>query len=300
MAAIAAVIETLPAGARVVAAGDAYAGTRRLLTDLAGRGRLDVVPVDVTDTAGTLAACAGAQLLWLESPTNPLMAIADLGTLVPGAHDRGVAVAVDNTFATPLLQRPLDFGADVVVHSVTKFLSGHSDVVMGAVVVRADSWWDAIRTRRSLHGGIPGPFEAFLALRGLRTLAVRLERAQATAGVLAERLQEHPAVVRVRYPGLASHPGKVLAARQMSGFGSMLSFEVAGGAAAADAVCAAVRIATHGTSLGGVETLLERRARWVGEETTPPSLIRLSVGLEHVDDLWADLAQALDGAVSAG
>jgi cystathionine gamma-synthase len=299
MGAISAVFETLPMGATVVVAGDAYNGTRRFLFDVGSRGRLGVRPVLVSDTEATLAECEGAQLLWLESPTNPMMDIADLVALVRGAHERGVAVAVDNTFATPLLQRPLDHGADVVVHSVTKLLSGHSDIVLGAAVSRSPAWVEALRQRRSVHGAIPGPFEAFLALRGIRTLAVRLQRSQVTAAVLAERLQSHPAVSMVRYPGLASHPGRALAARQMNGFGTMLSFELAGGAGAADAVCAAVRLAVHGTSLGGVETLIERRGKYAGEEAVPPALLRLSVGLEHVDDLWADLEQALALAAAA-
>jgi cystathionine gamma-synthase len=298
MGAVAAVFETLPVGATVVVAGDAYQGTRRLVEELGGRGRLAVRAADITDAAATLDLCEGADLLWLETPTNPLMAIADLAVLVPGAHERGLAVAVDNTFATPLLQRPLDLGADVVVHSVTKLLSGHSDLVMGAAVARSASSVDALRLRRSLHGAVAGPFEAFLALRGIRTLPVRLERAQSTAAVVAARLESHPAVAQVRYPGLASHPGREVAARQMAGFGSMLSFEMAGGAPAAEAVCEAVGLAVHGTSLGGVETLLERRAKWPGESSTPAGLIRVSVGLEHVDDLWADIEQAIDRAVS--
>jgi cystathionine gamma-synthase len=223
------------------------------------------------------------------------MAIADLAALSVGAHACGAAVAVDNTFATPLLQRPLDLGADVVVHSVTKLLSGHSDLVMGAAVVRTDDWYDGLRLRRSLHGAVPGPLEAFLALRGIRTLPVRLARAQATAAVLAERLQAHPSVDLVRYPGLPTHPGRAIAERQMKGFGSLLSFEVVGGAGPAAIVCDSVRLAVHGTSLGGVETLLERRAMWPDEDV-PEGLIRLSVGLEDPEDLWADLDQALKAA----
>jgi cystathionine gamma-synthase len=298
MGAVAAVFETLPVGATVVVAGDAYQGTRRFLQDVAGRGRLSMRAADVTDATATLDVCDGAQVLWLESPTNPLLAIADLSVLIQGAHRRGVAVAVDNTFATPLLQRPIDFGADVVVHSVTKLLSGHSDLMMGAAVSRSQAWVEALRLRRSLHGAAPGPFEAVLALRGIRTLAVRLQRAQVTAAILAERLKSHPAVSVVRYPGLSSHPGRSIAARQMNGFGSILSFEMAGGAPAADAVCDAVRLAVHGTSVGGVETLLERRAKYADEASTPAGLIRLSVGLEHVDDLWSDLEQALRRAAS--
>jgi cystathionine gamma-synthase len=185
-----------------------------------------------------------------------------------------------------------------VVHSLTKLLSGHADVLLGAAVTRSPAWVDGLRRRRSLHGAIPGPFEAFLALRGIRTLPVRLQRAQATAAIVAERLESHPAVSVVRYPGLASHPGRSLAGRQMNGFGSIVSFEMAGGAPAADAVCDAVRLAVHGTSLGGVESILERRAKWADEANVPEGLIRLSVGLEHVDDLWADLEQALGTAAA--
>lgn len=295
MAAVSAVIETLPAGATVVVPRDAYSGTRRLVGDLAVRNRVLGRATDIADTDATLEACRGAALLWVESPTNPLMAVADISALARGAHRLGVPVVVDNTFATPLLQRPLDLGADVVVHSASKYLAGHSDVVMGAVVTRDPSWLDALGLRRSLHGGIAGPMEAFLTLRGVRTLPVRLERAQANAAELASRLASHPLVEGVLYPGLESHPGHRLAASQMGGFGAMLSFEVAG-RAFADAVCAAVRLCVPGTSLGGVETLIERRQRWAGEEALPEGLIRLSVGIEHVDDLWGDLSGALSAA----
>lgn len=303
MAAIAAVMETVPVGGWVVVAGDAYNGTRRLLADAAHRGRLLVRTTDVADTEATLAICAqvaeapnrtiGGGLLWLESPTNPLLAIADLPKLIDGAHRLGLTVAVDNTFATPLLQRPLDFGADVVVHSVTKLLSGHSDILLGATVTASPELAEQLVTRRSLHGAIPGPFETFLALRGLRTLAVRLERSEASASDLAQRLDSRAGVSRVLFPGLPAHPGHELAARQMRGFGTMLAFELAGGADAADAVCRSVALMTPGTSLGGVETLIERRARWAGESHLPPGLLRLSVGLEHVEDLWSDLDHAL-------
>lgn len=295
MAAIAAVLESLAVGATVVAPADAYTGTRILLADLAGRGRLFHRLVDTTDVASTLEACEGAEMLWLESPSNPLMAISDLAQLATRARERNPAVTVvaDNTFATPLLQRPLALGVDVVVHSVTKYLAGHSDVIMGVAVTSQERWAEALAGRRSMHGGIPGPLEAYLALRGLRTLDVRMARAQANAAELARRLADHPLVEIVRYPGLAEHPGHGLAARQMSGPGAMLSFDVAGGAVAADRLCAAVRLATSATSLGGVETLIERRGRWRGEEALPPGLCRLSVGIEDVEDLWADLDQAL-------
>ncbi len=293
MAAISAVLETLPAGAKVVAPADAYSGTRRFLADAAARRRLSVQLTDVGDTQATLGACSGASLLWLESPTNPLMTIADISALCDGGHALGASVVVDNTFATPLLQRPLELGADVVVHSVSKFLSGHSDLIMGVAVTRDPGWLDQLRSRRSLHGGIPGVLDAFLALRGVRTLVLRIERSQASASELARRLDTHPEVRVVHYPGLPADPGHALAARQMRGFGAMLSFEVAGGREAADLVCASVKVCVHGTSLGGVETLIERRQRWAGEESLPPGLLRLSVGIEDVEDLWSDLEAAL-------
>jgi len=293
MAAITAVLESFRSGALIVAPRDSYIGTRAFLAERSGLGRYTVRIVDVTDTSATLAACAGAALLWIESPTNPLMGIADLRALCEGARKGGVRIAVDNTFATPLLQRPLDMGADVVVHSVTKFLSGHSDLQLGAAVTRDEALLTELLDRREHYGAIPGPMEAFLALRGIRTIGVRMERAQASAAELARRLSGHPRVTRVRYPGLPADPGHAVAARQMKGFGAMLSFEVMGGAEAAEAVCARVQVLTHATSLGGVETLIERRHKWRGEEATPPSLLRLSVGCENVEDLWADLDQAL-------
>jgi cystathionine gamma-synthase len=311
MAAAAAVVESLPVGASVVMPRDAYQGVRLLLGDLAEKGRVALRAADIADTAATLAVCGevaeslsqgrggptdsfgAGGLLWLESPTNPLLAVADLEALTDGAHRAGLSVAVDNTFATPLLQRPLDLGADVVVHSVTKLLAGHSDVVMGAAVTRDPRMVDELTRRRSLHGAIPGPLETLLALRGMRTLAVRLERAQATAGELARRLDARAGVTGVRYPGLPGHPGHGRAVRQMRGPGTMIAFEVDGGAEAAETVCERVRLITPGTSLGGVETLIERRARYAAEAYLPEALLRLSVGLEHVEDLWADLDQAL-------
>ena len=293
MAATAAVLEGLPVGACIVAPSDAYSGTRAFLAERERTGRWSTRLVDVADTGSTIDACEGADVLWLESPTNPMMGVADLPALTSAAHERGLLVAVDNTFATPMSQRPLDLAADVVVHSVTKFLAGHSDVVMGAAVMRDDQLCAALRRRRSLHGAIPGPMESFLALRGLRTLAVRLDRGQANAGELARRLRDHPSVERVRYPGRPDDPGHDRAARQMTGFGAVLAFEVRGGAEAAEAVARSVRVMVHATSLGGVETTLERRHRWPGEGSTPPSLLRLSAGCEDVEDLWDDLARAI-------
>lgn len=294
MAASMAVLDEVPIGGTVVAPFRSYYGTRKLLDD-APDGRWTVRFVDIADTAATLDACVGADLLFVESPTNPLLEVADLAALSAGAHDRDVIVAVDNTFATPLGQRPLDHGADVVVHSVTKFLAGHSDVILGATVTQLGrgELGDRLRRRRSSHGAIPGPMETFLALRGLRTLALRYERAEANARVLAQRLVDHPAVERVRYPGLPTDAWHERADAQMTGPGFMISFEVFGGAPVAEAVARSGRLIVHATSLGGIETTIERRGRWPGEETTPPALLRLSVGCENVDDLWRDLEHAL-------
>ena len=293
MGAAAAILELVPTGAHVLVPTDSYAGVRALLADGAAIGRWKVTAVDITDTAATKEAAWAADLLWLESPTNPLMDIADLPELCRFGRGTGAIVVVDNTFATPLVQRPLQFGADLVLHSATKFIGGHSDLLLGLAVATDPELAGRIVRRRRLAGALPGALEAFLALRGLRTLPVRLARSQESAGVLARRLQEHPAVARVRYPGLPDDPGHARAQAQMDGFGAMLSFEVAGGAAPADATCAAVRIVTGATSLGGVESTMERRAKLAGQQHVPAGLLRLSVGVEHVEDLWDDLDRAL-------
>lgn len=286
MAAVAAVLSLVPPGGVVVVPHAPYSGVVVTLAERAARGELTVRHVEITDVDGVVAALDGADLLWLESPTNPLLEIADLPALLAAARERGVLSVVDNTFATPLLQRPLELGADLVMHSVTKYLSGHSDVILGAVVTASD---EAGRERnallqrhRSLYGAIAGPMETWLALRGLRTLHVRLDRACANAGVLAERLTEHPGVSRVRYPG----------------FGAIVSFEVDGSAEQAEAVASACRIVVNSTSLGAVETQIERRRRQSGEpEAVPVNLLRLSVGIEDVEDLWRDLDQAIGAAL---
>ncbi|MGI4894332.1 MAG: trans-sulfuration enzyme family protein [Janthinobacterium lividum] len=298
MAAVAAALHLVPADATVLVPLGAYNGTHALTALLASQGRAHVEHVDINDVSVVRAALqrlTGPVLLWLESPTNPLLEVADLRALAAAGHEHGAVVVVDNTFATPLLQRPLELGADVVVHSVTKFLSGHSDVVLGAVVTRDEILAAALTAHRTLHGAIPGPLEAFLALRGIRTLPLRLERSQASAAVLARRLLEHPAVTRVRHPSLPTDPGHALARQQMTGFGALVSIEVVGGAAGADAVVDAVRLWVPATSLGGVESLIERRRRHTGEpKVVPEDLLRLSVGVEDLEDLWNDLAQALD------
>jgi cystathionine gamma-synthase len=282
MAAIAAVLDLVEPGATVVAPRHSYTGTVALLDDLQAKGRLRAVYVDITDTVAVAAAAEGAAMVWFESPTNPALEVADIPAIVAAAHEHGALVVVDNTFATPLLQQPLALGADLVVHSATKYISGHSDVLMGAVVAASPEHADAVVHRRSLTGGIPAPLETFLALRGLRTLPVRLERAQANAQELVRRLEGHPVLEEVRYPG----------------FGAIVSIVVRGGAEPAEALAERTSLWVHATSLGGVESTLERRRRWPLEQPTiPEGLVRLSVGLEHVDDLHRDLVGALDSLV---
>jgi len=301
MAAVAAALETLPAGALVAHSRVAYHGVAVLLHDREAAGRLRVRAVDTLDHGAVAAACEGAALLWVETPTNPLLGVVDIAALSEVAHARGAAVIVDSTLATPLRQRPLDLGADLVLHSATKYMGGHSDLLLGVVVTREPELLGALVHRRRIDGSTPGALEAFLALRGLRTLSVRLERAERSAGELARRLAAHPAVTRVRYPGLPGDPGNELAKRQMSGFGAMVAFETVGDADSAERVCAGVELITHATSLGGVETLLERRARYPAEVAagTPETLIRMSVGIEDVEDLWRDLARALDAVAAS-
>lgn len=292
MGAAAAVLELLPVGARVMAPRDGYMGVKHLLAEGQEKGRWQVELVDITDTPAAVAAARGAALVWLESPTNPLLDVADLPALCAAGREAGALVVVDNTFATPLLQQPISLGAHVALHSATKFLGGHSDLLLGVAVADTPQRAEQLRGRRALAGAVPGALETFLVLRGLRTLALRLEQAQRSATTLAERLGGHPAVTRVRYPGLAGHPGHNLAAAQMSGFGAMIGFEV-GTAAAADAICRSVCVITPATSLGGVESTIERRGKWPGQEHLPPGFLRLSVGCEHVEDLWEDLTNAL-------
>ncbi|GAA1667083.1 cystathionine gamma-synthase [Citricoccus zhacaiensis] len=309
MAAISAALHLAPNGGRIVAPQHAYQGGLSLLDSLQQTGRLAVERVDITDTEAVVRAVRDggdadgpASILWLESPTNPMLEVADLAALTEAAHAAGALVVVDNTFATPLVQRPLELGADVVVHSVTKYLAGHSDVVLGAAVTDDAGLHRRLHAHRTLHGAIAGPMEAFLALRGMRTLALRLERSQANAAELARRLDAARRegtlpVAAVTYPGLPEHPQHALAAAQMQGgFGSVLTV-VMEGAAAADAVVQNLRHWVPATSLGGVESLVERRRRFDGEPATVPAgLLRLSVGIEHVDDLWEDLQAGMRAA----
>lgn len=302
-AATAAVLAGLPVGSRVVGPAVGYLGTRGLLGELSVGGALDVELVDVTDTDAVRAALAGprrADLLWLESPTNPLLEIADLPALCAAARSAGAVTVVDNTIATPLRQRPLELGADLVVHSATKFIGGHSDLLLGLVVAADPQRVDALRARRTGTGAVPGVSEAYLALRGLRTLDVRLTRAEATAAELARRLSAHPLVDRVRYPGLAGGLSADRLAAQTDGPGAVLAFEVGGadGRAAGERVLAALRLIVAATSFGGVETTLDLRIRWAGEDPGRPGLLRLSAGLEDVEDLWEDLDTSLLAALT--
>lgn len=297
MAAIAAVVDTLPSGSTLVVPSAAYSGAVSLFAEQQRLGRATTRPVDIVDTDAVIAALDGADLLWLEAMTNPLLGVPDLPALIDAARTAGVVVAVDATFATPIALRALDLGADIAMHSATKFLGGHSDLLMGVLAARSSALLDQLMTRRRLGGAMPGALECFLALRGVRTLALRMERAQANALELARRLSDHPAVTRVRYPGLPGDAGHERAGRQQRGFGAVISFETTGTAENAEAICSTVRLITHATSLGGVESIIERRGRYEVDAAcgTPPTLLRLSVGIEHVDDLWADLDQALAG-----
>ena len=221
--------------------------------------------------------------------------MADLRAICLAPRKASALLAVDNTFATSLNQRPLDLGADYSFQSATKFIGGHSDLLSGVVTVRRDELLDGLRRSRELHGGTPGALESYLAVRGVRTLALRLERAQANAAVLARRLSSHARVECTRYPGLDTHPTHAIARDQLRGYGTVISFDVQGGAQAADAVCARVRLIQHATSLGAVESTIERRAGVHGQEHLPPGLLRLSVGIENAEDIWSDLEQALAG-----
>ena len=295
-AAVTSLLDAVPLGAAVVAPQHAYSGTLGLLAELAESGRLTTRLVDVADTAAVAAAAEGAALVWLESPTNPNLEVADIRACCAAARASGALAVVDSTFATPLLQRGLSLGAHAVVHSATKYLAGHSDALLGIVVSADDGPYDAVLAHRSSRGAVPGALETFLTLRGIRTLHLRVERAQQNAGELARRLLGHPSVTRVRYPGLPDDPGHQRASEQMDGYGAIVSIELDGDAAAADAFVSRCELWVHATSLGGVESTLERRRRWAAESPSDSeSLVRLSVGVEDVEDLWADLQQALDG-----
>ena len=296
MAAVAAVLDGLPVGAKLAVPEDPYQGVKGLVAAGEEQGRWTVTRIHLADTAGWEQAAETSDLLWLESPANPLITVADLPAICGAARSAGTMVAVDSTFATPLVQQPLDLGADVVMHSATKFLGGHSDLMGGVLATRNDGLHDQLAERRTLSGATMGAMEAYLATRGIRTLALRIERAQANALELASRLEAHPEIVNVRYPGLPNDENHAVAKSFMNGFGPMLSFETAGEGDRATRLCMAARLINHATSLGGVESTMERRAVIPGQETIPPTLVRFSVGCENVEDLWRDLEQALQAS----
>ncbi|MGY1617477.1 cystathionine gamma-synthase [Geodermatophilus sp. SYSU D00691] len=287
-------------GSHVVLAGDAYGGTFRLLARVLARWGVTHTPVDLGDLDAVRAAVQPeTRVVWCETPTNPLLNIADVAGLAGVAHDAGALLVVDNTFASPYLQQPLTLGADVVVHSTTKYLGGHSDVVGGALVVADAGLAEEIAFNQNAMGAVNGPFDAWLVLRGIKTLGVRMDRHSANAAAVADFLLRHDAVTAVLYPGLPGHPGHDIAAKQMSGFGGMLSFRLAGGEEAALRVCERAQLFTLAESLGGVESLIEHPGRMTHASAAgsplevPGDLVRLSVGIEDVDDLLADLEQAL-------
>ncbi len=294
-AAAAALFEEATPGSALVMPEDAYFGIRVYAQDYLSRHGIEVRLVNTQDLGALDRALAGASFLWAETPTNPLLAVSDLRAIGEIAARRSVPWACDNTFATPILQRPLDLGATASMHSVTKYIAGHSDLIMGAVVCRDAERAARLRARRNSFGTQPDGFSCWLARRGMQTLPLRVRRQSESALALASRAQHHPSVARVYYPGLPDDPGHEIARGQMNGgFGGILSLLVHGGADAAQAVVDACRLWVPATSLGGVESLIERRARWTGE-TADPALLRLSVGLEEVEDLWRDLECALSG-----
>ncbi len=309
MAAVALALELVPAGAKVLAAHDCYGGTWRLLDAWAKKGRFSVEFVDLTDNAALAAGLASRPaLVWVETPSNPLLRITDVRHVAQAAHAVGALVVVDNTFLSPALQQPLALGADVVVHSTTKYINGHSDVVGGAVVARDQAIADQLKWWGNCNGLTGAPFDSFLTLRGLRTLGVRLRQHQESAARIAELLDGHASVRKVYYPGLATHAGHALAARQQQGFGAMLSFEVEGDVPQIEAFVDGLQFFSLAESLGGVESLVAHPASMTHAAMAPEarraagiadSLLRLSVGIEDGDDLLRDLSAALDRAAAS-
>ena len=306
MAAIATMLELFPAGAHVVAMDDVYGGTFRLFERVRrDSANLSFSYVDLTNPDNLEKAITPeTKLVWIETPTNPLLKIVDIEAVAKVARKHGLTVGCDNTFASPYCQRPLDFGADIVMHSATKYLGGHSDVIGGVLVVKDDDLADRLAFLQNSIGGIQAPFDSFLALRGLKTLALRLERSSQNAMALAERLAAHPAVDRVHYPGLPAHPGHDVAARQMTAFGGMITIFLKGGLDAARTMLERVDLFTLAESLGGVESLIEHPGIMTHASIPPErraelgvddALVRLSVGVEDIEDLSRDLDQALKG-----
>lgn len=300
MAAITSIIEALPADKprRVIMPNDMYFGIRSLLSDTDIGSNFDIDIVDMTDLykVEEVVNRAPTGLVWIETPSNPLLQVTDMEAVTKIAHQAGAYTVVDNTWATPVLQRPLSLGVDFSIHSVTKYIGGHSDLMIGAVVARSDSPMLAnLRAWQHAKGAVPSPFDCWLALRGVQSLAPRMTVHCSNASAIAAFLDHHPNVETVHYPGLPDHPGYHIAKRQMSSFGGMLSFQVKGSELEAMAVAAKVRLLTRATSLGGTHSLIEHRASVEKSKTMAPSnLLRVSIGLEHVDDLKEDLLQALE------
>lgn len=296
MAAMSTLLESLPAGARVLFPDDCYTGLRMLFAEFLPERCIVPIEVDMADLDAVRAACAQPlAMLWIETPSNPLLKVCDIAALAALGHAAGAVVVADNTFATPLLQRPLALGADIVMHSTTKYFGGHSDVLGGALVfARNDALAQRVAHRLHVTGGVMAPFSAWLTLRGCRSLGARMAMHCANARAVATFLSTHPRVARVNWPGLTSHPGHAIAARQMRDFGAMLSIQLHGGRDAALAVAGRLRVFTNATSLGGCESLVEHRASVEGAHPrSPQDLLRISVGLEDAGDLVADFAQAL-------
>ena len=295
-AATMAVFQSLAPGDHVVLPASVYYGTRKLMEQVFARWGLTMTSVDMRDAANVAAALRPeTRLVWVESPSNPLLAVADIARIAAIAHAAGARCAVDNTWATPIAQQPLTLGADLVMHSTTKYLSGHSDVMGGAIIAReSDELFQRVRTVQTAGGAIAAPFDCWLVVRGIKTLPYRVRAHTANATAVAEFLASHPRVEAVHYPGLTTHAGHEIAARQMTSFGGMVSVQVRGGRAASLEVKGRLRVFTRATSLGGPESLVEHRASVEAPGSgTPDNLLRLSIGLEHPDDLIADLAQAL-------
>jgi cystathionine gamma-synthase len=310
MAAIALVLNAmLRPGDRLLVPHDCYGGSWRLFGALAAKGAFELRNADFSDPASVTAALEWKpKLVWIETPSNPLMRITDIEAVARASHAAGALVAVDNTFLSPALQRPLELGADIVVHSTTKYINGHSDIVGGAVIAKDAAVHEQLAWWANCLGLTGAPFDSFLTMRGLRTLDVRLRQHQENTAAIVDQLQAHPAVAKVNYPGLADHPGHAVAARQQDGFGAMLSFELAGGEAAVRRLLEGLELFSLAESLGGVESLIAHPATMTHAAMTPearatagigPGLLRVSVGIEHIDDLAAELAAGLDRAGTA-
>ena len=305
LAATTAILQTLPAGARILCGDDVYGGTYRLFTKIFTKAGMTFDFVDLSSADPKHAIPEGTTLVWLESPTNPLLKVTDITAVCEAAHAVGALVVVDNTFATPIFQNPIALGADLVVHSTTKYLNGHSDVVGGIVISSTDALTEQLRFVQNAAGAVPGPWDAWLTLRGVKTLAIRMERHQQNAKTIVRWLADHPEVTRIHTPLLETDPFHEVAKKQMSGFGGMVSFVLAGDLARAEKFCASTRIFTLAESLGGVESLLELPASMTHASVPPENraalgiddgLIRLSIGIEDADDLIADLAYAMDAS----